>query len=366
MENRSETCTLVETMYSLSYLYQALGDNEFADRCERTAFNALPVQLTPDWWARQYVSEPNQPYSKDLSDKPFWNVNNWGQTYGLETDYPCCTVNHPQGYPKFLSASYVKVGDNGLAHALLSPASVSTALSSGDVTVDCATNYPFTSSLSYTITSTGSFDFYVRIPQWANLTSSTITTGNTTASISPDLHTGLHKLPISPGTTSITVTLATSIAIEPRANDTIAIHHGALIFALSIPSTNTSTPPKAYNTNQEYPAAYAPPQSRDWQIANASAWNIAVDPSSLTLHTPDAGQAGAALPNPIWAPGAPSVSVSVRACEIAWGLYKGVPDVPPPRAERKCLGEVFEARLEPLGAAKLHMVDLPTIDLSGL
>jgi len=51
---RSETCTLVETMYSLGYLYQAVGDNDFADKCERTAFNALPVQLTPDWWARQY------------------------------------------------------------------------------------------------------------------------------------------------------------------------------------------------------------------------------------------------------------------------------------------------------------------------
>ena len=57
--------------------------------------------------------------------------------------------------------------------------------------------------------------------------------------------------------------------------------------------------------------------------------------------------------------------MSVRACEIAWGIYKGVPDVPPPKAERKCLGDVFEARLEPLGAAKLHMVDLPSINLSG-
>ena len=55
----------------------------------------------------------------------------------------------------------------------------------------------------------------------------------------------------------------------------------------------------------------------------------------------------------------------MRACEIAWGIYKGVPDVSPPKAERKCLGDVFEVRLEPLGAAKLHMVDLPSIDLSG-
>ena len=173
----------------------------------------------------------------------------------------------------------------------------------------------------------------------------------------------MHKLSLSAGTTSATLTLDTDIAVELRANDSVAVHYGALIYALSIPSTNTSTLPKAFNTNREFPSSYAPPQPRDWQLTNTSAWNIAIDPSTLTLNT--ANQPVGALPNPIWAPGPPSTSVSVQACEIAWGIYKGVPDVPPPKAERRCLGDVFEARLEPLGAAKLHMVDLPSIDLSG-
>jgi len=88
----------------------------------------------------------------------------------------------------FLSASYVKVGDNGLAHVLLSPASVSSTLSSGNVTVDCTTSYPFANILSYTITSTSSFDFYVRVPQWANLTSSTITTRTATTPLTRLTH----------------------------------------------------------------------------------------------------------------------------------------------------------------------------------
>lgn len=80
----SELCTAVETMYSMSYLYQTLGDNYFADRCERAAFNALPVSITADHWGHQYLAVASEPYAQILSDgTPFWNVRDTGIIYGL-------------------------------------------------------------------------------------------------------------------------------------------------------------------------------------------------------------------------------------------------------------------------------------------
>lgn len=66
-------------MFSFSYLYQVMGDNNFADSCERAAFNALPVSITPNHWARQYVATSNAPFARHLdTPSPFWNVGQDG------------------------------------------------------------------------------------------------------------------------------------------------------------------------------------------------------------------------------------------------------------------------------------------------
>ncbi|KAJ9665324.1 hypothetical protein H2201_004616 [Coniosporium apollinis] len=356
----SETCTVVETMYSMSYLYQALGDGSFADRAESLAFNELPVHMTPDWWARQYVTQPNQPFSQKLADKPFWNTNEWSQTYGLEVNYPCCTVNFPQGLPKFLSNSFVRVGANGLAHAFLSPAALTTTLPSGtQLTVNCTTDYPFSNTLIYTITASAAFEFHLRVPTWAIVETSISLPYQRPMFVQPDSHTGLVSIVIQPGITMLTYFVGAETVLEPRANDTVAVHYSALLYALEIGSRNTSTAPKDFRTNEPFANTTFPEQARDYEIANTTAWNIAIDPTTLVFHAAE-GELG----NP-FEPGMPPSWFTVKGCEIEWGFWKGVPDAPPPKEKRKCVGEVREVRLVPLGGAKLHMVDLPTIDLAG-
>ena len=315
------------------------------------------------------MEQPNQPYAVNLSTTPFYNTNSWGTTFGLEPNYPCCTVNHAQGFPKFLSNSYVQVGDNGLAHALLSPGSAKATLEGGQVTVACDTAYPFKYTLSYTVTADAPFDFYVRVPAWATSEAS-ITVGSKTTLLSPDPDTGMHKMSLPKDTTSILYNLLSAIRTESRENNTVAVYKGPVLYALEVTNYNTSTPPKPYWNPQfgleYYNKSYYPPQSKDWKYHNTSAWNYAIDTTTLAYHDSDPISSSTALANPLFAPGAPPGYMTAQACKIDWAMafHGSVPGYPPTGEAKICLGESVEVRLVPYASAKTHMAELPVIDLS--
>jgi len=354
----SELCTDVETIYSLAYNYIAIGDRDYADRCELAAYNALPVAVSSDWWSHQYMTQPNQPFSMNLTQTPFYDDNTQSQTFGLEPNYPCCTVNHPQGYPKFIMYSYLRKGSSGLVHALLSPGHVKTQILGKDVSVDCQTEYPFSNQLSYTIVSEVSFQLYLRVPTWA--TYATVSEAHQNRTSLPDSQSGLMEIQISPGTTKIQYEIGMELRTAPRANDTISVYRGPLLYALHVPHKISSSSPKFYNQTTYPPGTY-PAEAQDHSLINTTEWNVAIDPSTLVYHV-----GSGPLPIPTFLDGQLPMYFTAKACLIKWPMFlNAVPGSPIPKNERKCLGEIFNAILRPYGSTKLHMSDLPTIDLSG-
>lgn len=375
----SELCTAVEAMYSMSYLYQMLGDNYFADRCELAAFNALPVSITGDHWARQYLALASEPYAEELDGtNPFWNVGNKGIVYGLEPNYPCCTVNMPQGLPKFLSASFVRVSENGIGHALLGPAQVSTTtVSNTSVTVACDTNYPFSSILNYNITASAPFTLYLRVPSWFVPANSSISIDGNGAlyPLDPDPSTGMTPIALPAGISTVRYTLCATIQVLPRANSTVAIYHGSLLYALDVGQTMTTLAPDFYNVtyaNGSDPynvsTPVVPAQVHDHAFTNTKPWNIAIDTSTLVFHTTINGSYETALPNPIFDYGAAPTYITGKGCQIAWPLYNGLPAPLSALANgttyRNCTGNVTDVVLRPYGTLKVHMAELPLVDLS--
>lgn len=282
----------------------------------------------------------------------------------------------PQGLPKFLSASFVQIGDNDLGHALLGPAQASfTTKMKTDIVITCTTNYPFSPVLYYNVTTTSSFTFYLRVPSWAILDNSSISVNDSEAlSLTPNPHTGMMPVSLESGTNTLTYTMGADIRVEQRANSTIAVYYGAILYALDVGQTVTTLRNSLYNDS--YPdgtpymtsAPFIPEDVHDFAFTNTKPWNIAIDISSLTFHTTFNGTTEPALRNPIFEYHAPPTYISGKGCEIDWPLYNGLPAplsaLPKGLSHRDCTGNVTDVVLRPYGSLKNHMAELPTVDLS--
>ena len=176
----------------------------------------------------------------------------------------------------------------------------------------------------------------------------------------------------------MTYHLDAHLRIEQRANDTISIYYGPLLYALHIKERISTGPPKDWAHQRPLPEQLSVPQAHDYVITNGSAWAVAIDPSTLKIHDRGASESteSSSIPQNDFSrredgqgvrgfesAAASGTYMTARACEIRWGYERGVAAEPPGRGERRCLGPPFEVRLVPYGMAKIHMAELPTVDL---
>ncbi|KAM3587059.1 hypothetical protein VKS41_002105 [Umbelopsis sp. WA50703] len=338
----SELCTVVEASYSYIYMYMVAGDNEYADYVERLIFNALPATLTEDMWAHQYLQQYNQIAAKNMTPH-FWDTDGpYSNVFGLEPNYPCCTVNHPQGWPKYVSHMFFTVNNKaGLVAGLLGPASVNTTLASNNqVSVNADTLYPFNSVLNYTIQAQKSFTFGVRIPAWATTVKYTVN-GGAQHTGKPDAN-NILSVKAGAGKTTITVTIPMVPRTVKGNNDAIAVYNGPLAYALPLNYTT-----KVLATNAE--------QSKDYEFDASGTWQMAIDPTSLKYN----GDASSVSSVPFSTANA-TVSMSATVCPITWATANNSA-AEPPSSPAKCTGGKKAVQLLPFGSTRLRMGEMPSL-----
>ncbi|KAM0331393.1 hypothetical protein ACHAQA_003066 [Verticillium albo-atrum] len=347
----SELCMAVESMFSYAWLYRFYGANDFADRAELAAFNAFPSGMR---WSHQYVTQTNQPWSRNLTVNPFFNVVSYSTTYGLEPNFPCCTVNHPQAYPKYVTSSYAKAGEDGIAHILLGPTSIETKIKDKAVKISCETNYPFSSTLRYEISSEVDFDFAVRIPDWTNSKASLQVNNKCFKRIAPD-SSSLQHVKIPAGKTSLTLNLPMELRTETR-NSSVGIYYGPLLYALDLQYVETEHQPLNWTDRKPLADEEVHPKARDHVLQPTERWQYAIDPESISVE--ESGREDKKLPSPIFTRDGPPTSLTVDAWEINWAVDGDSAAWPP-------INPVVEAdkktkiKLIPYGAAKLHIAQFP-------
>ncbi|KNZ81060.1 hypothetical protein J132_03050 [Termitomyces sp. J132] len=340
----TELCLVVVRLFIGSYLYQVIGDPKFADRVERITYNALPATLTGSMWSRQYLQEQNQIAAKNMTPNPFPNDGPYSNVFGLEPNYPCCTVNHPQGWPKFITNAFLTTPDNlSLVHIYLGPFSTSVTLGSGNqVTVNVDTLYPFSDTLNTTITATSAFTYYVRIPSWV-INGTISINGRAAEALSPS--NGLQAVAAAAGTTTFVLNLPAEITTESRPHGSIAVHRGPLHYAFDIARNQTVL---ARNAKQ--------PLAVDLEFDATAAWQYAIDPSTLKFSNvpPTSGK----LPSPIFDSGMSPLSITVTACPITWEIAGDTFAAAPPTSPA-CTGGHTTLTLTPFGTTKLRIGEFP-------
>jgi len=347
----SELCAVVEAMYSLEMLVSALGAPGLADRLERLAYNALPATLTPDMWAHQYDQQVNQVVCQ-VSDERVWTSNGpESNMYGLQPNYPCCTANLHQGWPKFVAHLWMRTtadssgpGD-GLAAVAYGPCTVRTSVRGVNVKVMEDTEYPFDGAIRVTVRPARPvrFPLLLRVPAWADGARCVLPDGEvstpragTFVTIEREWH----------GETQVTLELPIRIRAERRFNDSVALSRGPLLLALQI--------------GESWRQIGGMPPAADWEVHPTTPWAYALDldpvapEADLTVeHRPLRG-------GPFSPESAPLV-VRARGRRLpAWGLERGAAAPPPVGPVRS--NEPLEAlTLLPYGATGLRLGEMPLL-----
>ncbi|KAK1227099.1 hypothetical protein PQX77_009932 [Marasmius sp. AFHP31] len=340
--------TFINKTNSGSYLFQVMGDLKFADQVERMAYNALPATITANMWGRQYLQQQNQIAAKNMTPNPFPEDGPDSNIFGLEPNYPCCTVNFPQGWPKFITNAFLTANSTtSLVHLYLGPFDTNVTLANNNnVSVSVKTLYPFGDVLNYNISATKEFDFYIRIPSWVSEGSISVDYGPE-EDLSPVK--GLQKVSVKAGKTRLELRVPSEI--------TIAIHRGPLNYAFDIHRAERLLSIHPHE-NRAIDLEYTPTST--WQYALLlSPTHPNSSSSSFKFHNGPL-LPGSNLPSPIFDTGTPPTRITASACRIEWGVGGDLFALDPPE-DPVCVGPREVVTLWPFGATKLRISEFPVI-----
>ncbi len=338
----TETCGIVEAMYSYEWLYAITGNVKYIDHLEKLAFNMLPAALSEDMWVRQYNQMVNQVACPKFEgpEVPFMTNGPEGNMYGLETNYGCCTANFNQGWPKFALSTFMR-SKTGLASVAHAPAKATLDINGAKVECELDTMYPFREKLTYTITTDRpvEFDFEIAIPSCLD------------AAIVDGVYvqTGAKKVisRVWEGTTKIECTFKFKVEFKQRPEGLVTLFRGPVAFALPIDAEWTKVEYTLEGIERKFPYC-------DYEVMPKSDWNYAYASDMVTFEEID----DYAIP---FSGTKPPVVAYADMNKINWGWKEGFEgtvcrEYP---LEREPISEVERKKLIPYGGAKLRMTEMP-------
>uniref|UniRef100_Q01SC7 Uncharacterized protein n=1 Tax=Solibacter usitatus (strain Ellin6076) TaxID=234267 RepID=Q01SC7_SOLUE len=326
----TELCAVVEAMFSLEQDMAIMGDAAFGDRLEKIAYNALPATLSPDLWAHQYDQQANQVICS-ISNRRWATNGPESNIFGLEPNFGCCTANMHQGWPKLAASLWMATNDGGFAAVAYGPGEVT----SGGVTIEERTDYPFRENVSLLVKTDKSFPLVLRIPAWANGATVAVN-GQQQAGVKPGAFFRVQRAWRAGDRVELHFPMA--VRMSSWFNNSTSVERGPLVYSLRIGEN-------WHKIKQTGP-------SSDWEVYPSTPWNYALVKGAFTaVERPIERQPFRAESSP--------VEITAKARRLPeWTLVDDSPGVLPvsPVTSKRPEETIT---LVPYGAAKLRITAFP-------
>lgn len=338
----TELCSVAELMYSCEQLYRITGKVIWAERLEKTTFNALPATLSDDMWTHQYDQMVNQIACIKFPGKSIFRTNYAdAHLFGLEPHFGCCTANHNQAWPKLALNVFLKT-NTGVLCSLMLPSELETEIKGVKVKISIDTEYPFRHYCKYTVwvEKPTDFELKIRIPKW---TKSLKVNGK------EEKVTSVYSIKkLWNGTETITVSLLDSPHFVSRPFGLKTVEYGPLVFSLPIKTEYKMLEYTKDDVERKFPYC-------DYELIPKSEWRYGFAESDFEISEEKGDDIPFSSLNP-------SVKLKVNMLLADWDFADGYETVSAIKPKsNKAVGNAVRLELVPYGCAKLRMTEMPII-----